>query len=271
MAASKLSMCLDPITRPPTDVTFLFKDEGGSVKEIKAHKVILAIPSDVFYREFYGSMKEKEDTIDITDASHDVFQAMIEFIYNKQHNWKDFALSFLASLYYLAEKYNIKDLKDEIMASIPEHEVSLENVLDIAILAEDSILHKPVSDALYEAAATFLRNEFKNKLDQAIEFLFETEANEVHALVIFKIMARMKNVEPAISNCENCQQIPCLNGKRITCENFKAGAVVINIGSLKIYELIGVPSALFFSGRSLSNVSEISIRLLTPDYLYKCV
>eukprot|EP00092_Neocalanus_flemingeri_P054323 GFUD01063967.1.p1 GENE.GFUD01063967.1~~GFUD01063967.1.p1 ORF type:complete len:270 (-),score=63.86 GFUD01063967.1:19-828(-) len=269
MAASKLSMCLDPITRPPTDVTFVFKDEGGSVKEIKAHKVILAIPSDVFYREFYGSMKEK-DTIDITDASHDVFQAMIEFIYSKQPNCKDMALSFLASLYYHAEKYNIKDLKDEIMASIPEHEVTMENVLDIAILAEDSILHKPISDALYDAAATFLKIEFKDKLNQALQFFTETEANEVHAVVIFKVMSRMKN-----AICKNCQQSPCLNNVGITEDNFVAGAEVIDptIGGwiVELVELVTQGAEFKFKGKWLEDGKIYKFTLNPEYYVYKCV
>ena len=68
MAMRKLSMCLDPSRGPPMDVTFIFK-KGADVREIKAHKLILSIASDVFNREFYGSMKEPKDNIDIVDAS----------------------------------------------------------------------------------------------------------------------------------------------------------------------------------------------------------
>ena len=78
----------------------------------------------------------------------------------KKSGFEDAILSFLASLYYLADKYNIKDLRDEIVAVIPQHEITKENVLDVAILAEDNILHEPLSEALYDAAVCFV---FVNK------------------------------------------------------------------------------------------------------------
>ena len=56
MAMRKLSKCLDPSKGPPMDVTFLFKKEGADIREIKAHKLIFSIASDVFDRELYGSV-----------------------------------------------------------------------------------------------------------------------------------------------------------------------------------------------------------------------
>ena len=66
--------------------------------------------------------------VDDDHVSVDAFEAMIEYIYNKKIVWKDYGLSFLASLYYLADKYDISELRQEIIASIPEHKVSEENV-----------------------------------------------------------------------------------------------------------------------------------------------
>ena len=48
--------------------------------------------------------------VDDDHGSVDVFEAMIEYIYN------------------LADKYDISELRQEIIASIPEHKVSEENV-----------------------------------------------------------------------------------------------------------------------------------------------
>ena len=123
----RIANCLDSTSNLPTDVSFLFQVEGGSVTEVKAHKLILAIASDVFKKNFFGSF-ESESKISIEDATEEVFKAMIEYIYNKKMDWKDYKLTFLASLYYLADKYDISELRQEIIASIPEHKVSEENV-----------------------------------------------------------------------------------------------------------------------------------------------
>ena len=158
-----LSKCLEPNSGgPPSDVTFKLEEEKELVK---VHKLILAIASDVFNREFYGSM-EVEDEIVIVDANKDVFQAMVHFIYNKAHiNWKE------CSLYYLAEKkYNLTELKDSIIDSIADQRVTKENALDVARIAEDNKHHKPLCEEIYEVVAKFLNKGFDRKHEGAIDF-----------------------------------------------------------------------------------------------------
>ena len=96
------------------------------------------------YREFYGNLKSERD-IEIKDACEEVFQTMIEFIYNKKPKYKDLDLSFLASASLLPGRQ---------VRHSPENLVTEENVLDIANFAEDNILHQPLSEALYDAAAS---------------------------------------------------------------------------------------------------------------------
>jgi len=196
---------------PPTDVRFWFKEEDGSIKEVKAHTQILASASEVFNREFYGSLNSEGD-IEIKDACQDVFQAMIEFIYNKKPSYKDLDLTFLASLYYLADKYDLLDLRKEIIASITEHPVTKENVLDVANLAEENILHQPLSEALYEAAAGFVKKT--DVLD------FFTDENDDNSKVIFKMIKMMKKLKLKTETCGSCLQATCLDGQRMRSQNF---------------------------------------------------
>ena len=151
--------CLNPsfCSFPPTDVRFWFKEEGGAVKEVNAHTQILASASEVFNREFYGNLKCERD-IEINDAKQEVFKTMVEFIYNKKPSYKDVELGFLASLYYLADKYDIGELRNEIISSIRMHVVTKENLLDVANLAEENVLHQPLSEALYDVAVSFVEN-----------------------------------------------------------------------------------------------------------------
>ena len=120
---------------PPTDVKFVFRNNEDSTKEMKAHKLILAFASEVFNREFYGSMGS-DDVIEITDSTQEVFQAMVEYIYNKKPDLETCDLGFLSSMFYLAEKYNLETLKDEIISSIPKHRISEADLMNVAILAE---------------------------------------------------------------------------------------------------------------------------------------
>ena len=158
MAAKYLARCLDPSSGIPTDVTFLFhgENEEEEAEKVKAHKPILAAASAVFQREFYGSMKEAGGEIEIVDASKEVFQAMVHYIYSyEEMNLDSYDLSFIASLFYLAEKYDIGDLKDEILSFIPKYLVTKENVLEIAAFAEQCVNLAPLSEAIYVQPPSF--------------------------------------------------------------------------------------------------------------------
>ena len=71
---------------------------------------------------------------------------------------RDYGLVYLSALYNLAEKYNVVVLRTKIIASIPEHEVTKDNFIDVITIAEDNLHHEPLSEALYDAAANFLKN-----------------------------------------------------------------------------------------------------------------
>jgi len=241
MASKKLSKCLDGNSSLPTDVKFVFKQDDD-VTEVKAHKMILAIASDVFEREFFGSLKS-EDEIVIPDVNKEVFQTMINYIYNKQIVLKIHSPTFMASLYYLAEKYIIEDLRDEILAAIEELEISRKSVFEIALLAEESILHLPLSNALYDAVATFLQLEFEDNMLKTVEFFTEPETTERRSLVIVKVLKllvlKQKTSDTKLSICGNCQKSPCFNGGSVVDENFVVGAsvtVMFTVSELGCYK-----------------------------------
>eukprot|EP00092_Neocalanus_flemingeri_P102892 GFUD01131619.1.p1 GENE.GFUD01131619.1~~GFUD01131619.1.p1 ORF type:complete len:243 (-),score=68.39 GFUD01131619.1:22-675(-) len=214
-----------------------------------------------------------EDEITIKDASQEVFQAMVDFIHNKQPDWKECDLSFLASLYYLADKYNVEDLRDMIIASFPDQEVTKDNVLGVAILAEDNILLQPLSETLYDVAARFMKKDFDGKLENALDIF--TEVNKKHALVIFKVMERMKKLKSP--TCEHCKQFSCLNGQGVTHQNFVAGATVRDMGCrgkgyCGIKKLIEIDKVneLRFTGSKEDGTEVFSYVMDPARYLYRC-
>ena len=120
-----LQQSLSLASRIPTDIKFLFKEENDgvtSLKEVKAHKFILALVSDVFEKEFYSDIIE-DCSVEIKDATKDSFEAMINFIYSINTDLSIYDSDILCSIYYLGEKYNINTLKKEALAAISSKDI----------------------------------------------------------------------------------------------------------------------------------------------------
>ena len=275
MATLNLPKCLDASSNIPTDVRFLFaSDNGAATEEVTAHKLILALASKVFEREFYGSVKEPKDDIKIVDASKDVFQVMINFIYNKEMDWSVYNFSFLSSLYYLADKYDIKDMESKILHNISDQKISTKDALDVAHLAEAYHFFPKLSKTLYDVASLCLKEDFKGRFEAVFDFFSEIEVTDTNSLVACKIMARMKTVKS--SKCENCWHDPCLNKYGLTKDNFVPGARVtwvLGKGHSKINKLIKIQegSPHKFVGFLKGGIICSDLSLRPTSYLYNCL
>ena len=130
-----------------------------------------------------------------------------------------------------------------------EHPVTKENVLDVANLAEENILHQPLSVALYDAAASFVKKAegLENMLERMLDIF--TDENEDHAVVVFKVIKSVKKMKSG--NCSNCKQASCLNGQRLTIQNF-APAAKVRIGG--------------YEGR----IGELTATFIRLPYVYMC-
>jgi len=198
----------------------------GEPVTISAHKVILSIASDVFETQFYGDVKEPLDEVDIVDASYEAFKAMVEFIYNKRHDWESEDIHFLADMFYLGEKYILEDLKLEVVEAVNKIQVSQANVLELAALAERQSHHPEFSKSLYISAAKFLQKRFHGDINEVIKLFSEVEADSIdptNSFILHKLMSTISEI-PRI--CNNCKINPCLDGKEPTRLNFVAGAKV---------------------------------------------
>jgi len=198
----------------PTDIKFVFtKKEGGdgstSIEEIRAHKSILALASDVFKKCFYGGFKEDNGSIDIEDATKETFDAMISFIYNKKTDLSNYDFDLLCSIYYLADKYNINALEEETLKAVKSKHIPSDNVLDIGVLAMKHSIHDKLAEALFEAAARRLSRLFKGDLFRAADYLAKVDADDtldpIRYKSVVKIMARLRmiNLAPKRSTAKN--------------------------------------------------------------------
>ncbi|XP_022799255.1 BTB/POZ domain-containing protein 6-A-like [Stylophora pistillata] len=112
------------------DVHFTVTDGQGSSSlkvNIPCHKFILAISSPVFYKMFYGELKEASDYIDLPDCDSEGFLEFLRFIYCDE---VELTGSCVIQVLYLAKKYMIPSLANRCRSFL-EANVNAENVLDL--------------------------------------------------------------------------------------------------------------------------------------------
>lgn len=112
-----------------SDVTFVCED-----KEIKAHKLVLGMGSEVFHRMFYGDWRTvTEDVIYISDTSFEYFLEFLQFLYTDKININSVNS---CDLLYLARKYMVKLLEQKCYKFFYQN-LNFENV--VAILQNSEV------------------------------------------------------------------------------------------------------------------------------------
>jgi len=219
----------------PTDVKFLFKEEeDGNVttKEIKVHKFILALVSDVFRMGFYGGFPDN-GSIEIEDVKKEAFEAMINYIYNKEVDLGTYDLSMLCTLYCLGDKYNINILVEESLDAIRRKDIVTTNILIVGHLADHYSIYEKLVDTLYDSAAQSLSKIFDGDLTKVSKFFSEISADastSPSAMTLVKIMGKIK--KPPV--CTNCMGSPCQSGSKVTKDNFVPNAEVKLVASVSL-------------------------------------
>jgi len=227
LMVSSVQKSLSSASRLPFDIKFIFKrEENGTVhiQDIRAHKFILALVSDVFEKEFYGGVKD-DGTVEIKDASKESFEAMINFIYIKKTDMEQYDYEVLCSLYYLADKYNISALKKEVLKAISTKSIPATEILSVGVLADLNSVHEELVETLHEAASQSLSKVLKGDMNKSIDFFNQIDLvnTPISSNGLVQILARMKkNIEQTV--CQNCKASPCLSGVSVTRENFVPGA-----------------------------------------------
>jgi len=282
MASKNLSRLLECNSIITYDVKFFFNNQFvGEPLTISAHKVILSAASDVFETQFYGEVQELGDEVTIVDASCEAFKAMIEFIYDKKHDWELEDLYFLSEMYYLGEKYNLEDLKIEVVDAVVKFQVSRANVLEVATLAEKQAHHPTLSKSLYAIAAKFLLNKFKSDINYVLKLFSEIEADPndpTNSFLLHKLIITVNEIRPpSQSFCKNCKTNPCLNDKEPTRLNFVGGARIkivhgrnynSGINPIATTERMSRSKIYKFVGKKVTGY--ISCHFGRGSYFYKC-
>ena len=109
--SSGIKSLLDKDSEIPTDISFEIVD-GTEIVTLKAHKLILAAHSVFFRKAFFGSglnFKESSGTVIIKETTKEAFEAMIDFIYEKNENLKYKTVEQLFDLLNISKRYQVDD------------------------------------------------------------------------------------------------------------------------------------------------------------------
>ena len=107
---------------------------------VAAHKFLLAGASQVFRRQFLGSLKENSNVVVIKETTFEAFSTMVNYLYNPPG--KSFSLSHLTcpqvlcEIYNIAERYGLENLKLIVYAVLSALPITSENLLLAAATAK---------------------------------------------------------------------------------------------------------------------------------------
>ena len=222
---SVLSTLLSSSSPIPGDVKFNVMDqEDKVVATLEAHKIILALHSDHFKNAFFGSgtlFKENEDNIvQIKETTKEAFEDYVGFNYEKRIKFEKKNLEELYEILNLAERYQVKELKDRVSDFIKNFPLSIDNVAKVAATACEFPQFAEGSQELYAKCVTFLGTQFTD----AQSVLNFVSRNEDEATVV-KLLRDVKN-----PGCPNCQQTPCRNRSSISRKDLLLPGMLIQTG-----------------------------------------
>ena len=209
---SLISALITPTSPIPGDIQFKVVDKVGQVlANFEAHKIILALHSDHFKNAFFGSgtfFKEKDEGIVvIKETTKEAFEDFLGFNYEKKIEFEKKTLPELYEILNLAEKYQVKELKEKVVNFIKSFPLSINNVVKIAATTQEFSHFKEESEDLYKKCVTFLRKH----LDGAQSILNFISKHADESMVVVKLLKDVKTSQP----CSNCKQRPCRNGSNI--------------------------------------------------------
>ena len=206
MDIRKTENTLDP-SGIPYDITFVIENCGSKVE---AHKFIMAMNSPVCTKQFYGGLKETDSEIVIKSATKDAFITMIDYFYGQEVDWEKKTVEELFEIANMAEKYQVKALKEKIKEVVQKFlHLDEENVVSVAAIAKNYSQFENLSNIILMKCREFLSSVMTVR-DDYCKYA-EKHAGSGLAGVAFGLLAEMKNVSSAFKGC--CKMKTCRRGK----------------------------------------------------------
>ena len=258
MDIRKSEIVLDPSV-VPNDVTFRFK-QGDTQATVGAHKVIIAMGSPVFAKQFYGKLKETKEEIDIEETTQQSFKTMIDYIYGKTMDWKSLTVEQVFAIGNLAERYQV----DELMKKVKEVAmvfpvVDSNDAVAIASTAREFSQFEGLRDVFLTRCSNFLKLTLKRSQD-FVEFA-DKFADTDKCETVVKLIAMMKGENVEVKDCGGKES--CRRGKPILqIFDISVGdRVTINpqLGSFVKYGQEGIVRKISISSTSCRDMVEVDL------------
>ena len=195
-------------------------DPASRPNVVAAHKFLLAGASQVFRRQFLGSLKENSNVVVIKETTFEAFSTMINYLYNPPG--KSFSLSHLTcpqvlcEIYNIAERYGLENLKLIVYAVLSALPITSENLLVAAATAKQWYVFSNLSEMLLEKCATFLAEKMKTAEDVFKLMLLSKETFPDADPDLLQELLRMNAEKP--KTCSNCKRglAHCVHGQSVT-------------------------------------------------------
>ena len=187
----------------PTDVTFVIEQ---CASQVKAHKLILAMGSPVWLKQFYGSLAKKDEkTITIKETTKESFETMVDFLYGKEIDWKVKTVEGLFNIANMAEKYHIDALTESVKNALKEYPLDENNVVICAYHANEYQQFEELSKVLLLHCSQFLKWIFISKEDY--EKFAAKYCDSQLGETAFKLLGMMHKVASVVKKDNNvsCQ------------------------------------------------------------------
>jgi len=189
----------------PFDVTFHIV-ENGQLHVVEAHKMILAMVSDIFKTMFYATEvgNKTANAIKIEKTTALAFQIMIDAVNSSKRiedSLQGKSVQEIFDVVNLVERYQIPELVKAVREFLSEYTITEDTVLEVAEEAmEYTNMFEDEANILLLACAKFLKAQFS---DLYSLYLFKW-ANKDQEEVISTLLALMKKVET--SECSDTNQ-----------------------------------------------------------------
>lgn len=167
------------------DVIFSFGSDGDTITRVPAHKVLLAMNSNVFEKMFYEESMANGD-IAIADVSAAAFQEFLQFFYRSDINLTS---SRMAAIMYLGKKYNVAECMEGCVEILRDGLTS-ENVctiLSFALLYDYTQLVKACEKRiLVNTMAVFSSADFRTCSKEVLAFILRMKLLSCSEVEVFE-------------------------------------------------------------------------------------
>jgi len=224
---SNIAHYLSSNSRLPTDVDFEVYSAASSTTPVHvgAHKCFLADASIVFDEMFFENTKPEEDTdtgkvtVRIDNVNESVFRMFLNHLYGEKVEVGRLDIVSVFEISELVQKYDIEDLKEEIVERIKREQVKEENILEIV-----GHLKKPtnrrncvVKYVVEEMVSNYLQVKYGRSVSGLANLLYEKSVDGETISYMMKIIAKARVVN---NEEESRNDISALEDKRELLRRF---------------------------------------------------